>query len=68
MHTFQNFRQEFYQPAMEERGIFENWQKQGSRPIEQVANEKWKTILKNFKDPCLSLSENNALKLYMNKK
>ncbi len=67
-HTFKNFRQEFYQPIMEERAPFSEWAKKGGRSIEQVANEQWKEILENFKEPSLSSVENSALKTYMDKK
>ena len=67
-NTFKNFRQEYYQPILEERSIFAKWQDEGSRTIDQIANEKWKLVLENFKDPCLPSAEEKALKNYLEKK
>jgi trimethylamine--corrinoid protein Co-methyltransferase len=50
-HTFQSFRSEFYQPTIEERSNFSNWQKNGALSIEKRANTKWKEILENYTEP-----------------
>ena len=50
-HTFRNFRSEFYQPIIEERSNFGNWQKNGALSIEKKANAKWKEILDNYTEP-----------------
>ena len=52
-HTFQNFRNEFYPPIIEERSNFTSWQKNGALSIEKRANLKWKEILENFTEPRL---------------
>lgn len=68
MHTFQNFRGEFYQPLMEERGMHGNWQKKGSLTIEQVANKKWKEILEKYTEPSLPEKNEKALQAYIQNK
>lgn len=52
-HTFRNFRSEFYQPIIEERSNFGNWQKNGALSIDKKANAKWKEILDNYTEPGL---------------
>ncbi len=68
MHTFQNFRKEFYQPILEERDNFDNWQKKGSLSIEQVANKKWKEKLNNYVEPVLPEKVELVLQDYINTK
>jgi trimethylamine--corrinoid protein Co-methyltransferase len=52
-HTFQNFRSEFYLPAIEERGNYTLWEKNGALRMEQRANGRWKSVLENFEEPGL---------------
>ena len=67
MHTFQNFRKEFYSPNMEQRENFAAWTKKGGLSMEQVANAKWKRILADYKEPLLPESEAKALEKFMEK-
>ena len=64
-HTFQNFRSEFYQPLIEERGNFETWQRSGARSSEQRANAKWKEILQNYTEPQLPGDLERELKKFV---
>jgi trimethylamine--corrinoid protein Co-methyltransferase len=50
-HTFRNFRSEFYQPIIADRGNYGTWQKNGALSIEKRANSKWKEILANYTEP-----------------
>lgn len=50
-HTFRNFRREFYQPIIAERGNFGTWKKNGAISIEKRALAKWKEILENYTEP-----------------
>ncbi len=67
MHTFQNFRREFYQPLMEERGTFALWEEQGSQSMARRANAKWKAILEAYQPPPLDPVVDAALRAYVNK-
>lgn len=67
MHTFQNFRKEFYAPLMEERENYIGWSKKGKPSIEQVANAKWKKVLEEYQEPELPEEADKALKKYMEK-
>lgn len=67
MHTFQNFRKEFYAPLMEQRENFDGWMKKGALSLERVANAKWKKILDDYREPSLEESAGKALDKYMEK-
>jgi trimethylamine--corrinoid protein Co-methyltransferase len=67
-HTFRNFRNEFYQPVIEERSNFSTWQKSGARSIEQKANAKWKEILENYTEPELPADLERDLRKFVDRK
>ncbi len=67
MHTFQNFRSEFYQPILEERGNFGTWQKNGALSIEKRANAKWKEILENYTEPELPVDVERDLRKFVDR-
>ncbi|MBW2562598.1 MAG: trimethylamine methyltransferase family protein, partial [Deltaproteobacteria bacterium] len=66
MHTFKNFKQEFYAPIMEERDNFNNWSSKGGLSMEKRANAKYKEILKNYKEPDLDKAIRKDLDAYIN--
>lgn len=68
MHTFQNFRNEFYQPQLEERDNYQNWLNKGGESLEVVANKKWKEVLKNYSAPELAEEFDQALQSYISGK
>jgi trimethylamine--corrinoid protein Co-methyltransferase len=65
MHTFQNFRREFYQPLMEERGTFAQWVEGGSVNLAQRANARWKATLAAYEPPPLDPAVDAALRTYV---
>jgi trimethylamine--corrinoid protein Co-methyltransferase len=65
MHTFKNFKKEFYSPLLEERNNFENWTGKGSLSMEQRANAKWKELLENYQEPSLPSDADKALNNYI---
>jgi trimethylamine--corrinoid protein Co-methyltransferase len=64
-NTFRNFRSEFYQPIIEERGNFSSWQKDGALSIEKRANTKWKEILENYTEPQLPADVERDLRRFV---
>lgn len=68
MHTFKNFRQEFYQPKIEERDNYDSWLNKGSLTLEKRANKKWKEILEMYTEPSLPAETDKALQEYIQKK
>ena len=67
MHTFQNFRKEFYAPILEDRENFIHWTKKGGLTMEQRANRKWKEILEKYEEPQLPAEVDKALRTYIEK-
>jgi trimethylamine--corrinoid protein Co-methyltransferase len=65
MHTFQNFRREFYQPLLEERGTFAHWEAEGAQDMARRANAKWKALLTSYEAPALDPAVNKALRAYV---
>ena len=53
MHTFKNFRQEFYTPIMEQKEAYAGWKEKGGESIEKAANRKWKEILAKYEEPAM---------------
>jgi trimethylamine--corrinoid protein Co-methyltransferase len=67
-HTFQNFRSELYQPAIDERSNFATWQKGGALSMEKRANARWKEILANYTEPELPKGIERDLRKYVDEK
>jgi trimethylamine--corrinoid protein Co-methyltransferase len=65
IHTFQNFRREFYQPLLEERGTFAHWEAGGAQDMARRANAKWKASLAAYAAPPLDPTIDKALRAYM---
>ena len=68
MHTFQNFRKEFYTPIMEQKEAFAGWKEKGGLSLDQVANRKWKQILEAYQEPAMPDAVLRDLKAYITKK
>ena len=66
-HTFRNFRREFYQPIIDERGTFGSWLKSGAISIERRANAKWKEILANYTEPGLPADVERDLRKFVDR-
>ena len=64
-HTFQNFKQELYNPILGERDNFANWSTKGGLTMEQRANIKYKDILKNYEQPDIDKAVAKDLASYM---
>ena len=67
-HTFDNFRQALYMPAVEERQDYESWKNQGGLSMAQRANKRWKQILEQYAEPELPPDIRKDLDRYMAKK
>jgi len=67
MHTFQNFRKEFYAPILEERGTYDAWEANGRLTLAQQANAKWKDILATFEAPDLPADVDRDLKKFIDR-
>ena len=65
MHTFRNFKKEFYAPILEERDNFDSWSKKGGISMEKRANAKWKELLEAYREPSLPADADKALTDYI---
>jgi len=68
MHTYQNFRKEFYTPILEQREAYTEWKDKGAEPLDHAANRKWKEILHNYREPAMPDDIRRELETYINKK
>ncbi len=68
MHTFKNFRNEFYAPIMEQKDAYAGWKEKGGESIEKVANRKWKEILAAYQEPAMPDDTLRELDAYIEKK
>jgi trimethylamine--corrinoid protein Co-methyltransferase len=68
MHTFQNFRKEFYTPIMEQKEAYAGWKEKGGLSFEQVANRKWKEILEAYQEPAMPDEALRDVEAYITKK
>lgn len=64
-HTLQHFRKELYAPLLEEKATFDKWTEQGSLPLEQRANAKWKEMLAEYTQPALPAQVEKDLVQYI---
>ena len=63
-----NYATEFYTPMISDWDNFENWEKNGSITTTERANKAWKTLLKEYKQPKLDPSVNEALIAFVEKR
>ena len=64
-HTFEHCRNEFYLPQLSDRKPYESWEKEGGRPLKEIANQKWKKILEDYQQPDWPDSVDKDLKNYI---
>ena len=66
--TLDHYATEFYTPMISDWNNFENWEKNGSITTIQRANKAWKTLLKEYQQPKLDPSVNEALITFVEKR
>jgi trimethylamine--corrinoid protein Co-methyltransferase len=64
-HTMRNYRTGFYRPWISSTENYDRWQRMGSRTADRVANEKWKQLLADYKDPGIDSAIDEQLQAYM---
>ncbi|MGR3984703.1 MAG: trimethylamine methyltransferase family protein [Gammaproteobacteria bacterium] len=50
-HTMARYRTAFYQPLLSDWSNFENWRDAGAKDATQRANEIWKALLADYREP-----------------
>ena len=61
-HTLENFRGEFFEPAISLRRKRQSWEAAGSKPLDEVAEDKVDALLAGERQPCLSDSQSKELR------
>ena len=64
-HTFEHFRQEFYQPMLSNRDNFDTWFANGSQQILETANKKVKKVLAEYSEPDLPADADKDLNRFI---
>ena len=67
-HTQANFETAFYRSPIADNNSFEQWESEGSKTLEQRANEYYKKLLADYEAPALDPSIDEALNEFMTKK
>ncbi len=67
-HTQTNFKTAFYRSSVADNNSFEQWQAEGSKSAEQVANETARKWLEDYRQPPLDPSIDEALLAYIRQK
>jgi trimethylamine---corrinoid protein Co-methyltransferase len=65
VHTFSNFRKEFYRPVLSDRNNPDQWKAEGSLTAEKRANAKWKKMIEEYVEPVLDKDVDAALRKYI---
>ena len=64
-HTMRHYRTGFYRPLISSTENYDRWQRMGARTADRVANEKWKQLLADYKDPGIDSGVDDQLKAFM---
>ncbi len=64
-HTMRHYRTGFYRPWISSTENYDRWQRMGSRTADRVANEKWKQLLADYKDPGIDSAVDEQLKTFI---
>ena len=64
-HTMRNYRTGFYRPWISSTENYDRWQRMGSRTTDRVANEKWKQLLADYKDPGIDSGVDQQLQAFI---
>ena len=64
-HTFKHCRREFYLPQLSDRSPYESWEIAKSNSLSEIANQRWKKCLEDYRQPDLPESLDKDLKKFM---
>lgn len=64
-HTFLNFRKEFWQPGLSDRGTYDNWRLEGRLTIAEAARKKYDEILARYQPPQLETTVERELQAFI---
>ncbi|MBC3798521.1 glycine betaine--corrinoid protein methyltransferase [Acetobacterium tundrae] len=66
-HTRKNFKEEFFMPALSNRGAFDTWHDEKIE-INQAAEKKWQKVLENYKAPELDANVKAKIEQFIEKR
>ena len=64
-HTMRHYRTGFYRPLISSTENYDRWQRMGARTADKVANEKWKQLLSDYKDPGIDSGIDEQLQAFI---
>jgi trimethylamine--corrinoid protein Co-methyltransferase len=67
-HTLERYQTAFYHPMISNRQNFETWQEAGSRDTAKMANETWKALLAEYRQPEMDPATREALEAYVDRR
>jgi len=67
-HTMKNFRTAFHRAEGFDYDSYEKWYEEGHLTADQVANARYKKVLKEYKAPALDPEVDAALQAFMEKR
>ena len=67
-HTLERYEHAFYAPLLSNRQNYESWQDAGSQDIAMRANQTWKQLLNEYRQPALDPAIDEALVAYADRR
>ena len=64
-HTMERYQTAFYQPLLSDWSNYETWLEAGAVSTEQRANRIWKQLLRDYQQPPIDASVDEALRDYV---
>lgn len=67
-HTMRHYRTGFYRPLVSSTENFAKWTERGSRPVDVVANARWKEMLAGYEAPAIDGAVDDALRDFVTRR
>ena len=67
-HTMERYQTAFYQPLLSDWSNYETWLEAGSQTTEQHANRIWQKLLREYEQPPIDASIDEALRDYVERR
>lgn len=65
MHTFKHFRDEFYEPIVFQRTVYERWEQEGRKDLKERARDRVQALLENYEKPDIDPELERDLEKYV---
>jgi trimethylamine--corrinoid protein Co-methyltransferase len=67
-HTLKNYETAYWDSEVSDNNSFEQWRDAGEKSQTQRANEKWRSMLRNYEAPPIDPAVDEALKDFIDRK